>query len=44
MLAGAHLVGYKSVIAFLETGSIKEDGFGTKITEYFELMEKVKIN
>lgn len=43
MLAGAHLCGYKKVKEFLETGKVAEDGFGTKITEYFELMQDVHV-
>jgi hypothetical protein len=44
MLAGAHLVGYKAVKRFIDTGKISEDGFGTKVTEYFALMEDVEVN
>jgi hypothetical protein len=36
LLAGAHLLGPKSVQKFLNSGKVEKDGYGTPITEYLK--------
>ena len=45
MLSAAHLVGHGAVKEFLESNGsvVAKDGFGTPITEYFELMKGVSV-